>query len=376
MSSFSLWSAAAVALTIGLASTAYLWSYRRHRTEVSTGIAGLSKMRWREFARLIVEALRERGFEAESVEESLARGTQAELRLLRAGKPWLLACKLGDADYKVSAATVAELADAVRFNGAAGGLLVTTGRFDGHSERVADGLDLYSGETLWELVEPQLPASTRHEVIAAAQKRSIQTIVAAWAGAIALGLIVGFVVPLLSSRAPAEPARSTTQTATAPATTTSPANPAAAAPAPASTSPAAAAPAASAPDTAASTAAPAASSPAAGETATPARVDETVPAATPTTPNTATPANAASGNPSADRAQVIRAIATLDGVERALWSTPSNLLIYRLTDASKQDVDRICQVLDGYPELRSSRVQLQPPPGSATRVRFFQCRAY
>jgi hypothetical protein len=356
MSSFSLWSAAAVALTIGLASTAYLWSYRRHRTEVSTGIAGLSKMRWREFARLIVEALRERGFEAESVEESLARGTQAELRLLRAGKPWLLACKLGDADYKVSAATVAELADAVRFNGAAGGLLVTTGRFDSHSERVADGLDLYSGETLWELVEPQLPASTRHEVIAAAQKRSIQTIVAAWAGAIALALIVGFVVPLLSSRAPAEPVPVATHTAPATpndtAPTRAPVNPTAPAPAPAPTSPAAVEPAAPAANT-----------------------GETVPAATPA-PTTAPPASVASGNPSADRAHVIRAIATLDGVERALWSTPSNLLIYRLTEASKQDVDRICQVLDGYPELRSSRVQLQPPPGSTTRVRFFQCRAY
>jgi restriction system protein len=360
MSSFSLWSAAAVALTIGLASTAYLWSYRRHRTEVSTGIAGLAKMRWREFARLIVEALRGRGFEAESVEESLARGTQAELRLLRAGKPWLLACKLGDADYKVSAATVAELADAVRFNGAAGGLLVTTGRFDSHSERVADGLDLYSGESLWELVEPLLPASTRHEVIAAAQKRSIQTIVAAWAAAIALGLIVGFVVPLLSSGAPAEPAPAATHAATASAapndaaSTQSSTNPTGASPAPA----------------------PAATAPAIGEPAAPAaNAGETVPAATPAA-NAATPASAAAGDPSADRAQVIRAIATLEGVERALWSTPSNLLIYRLTDASKQDVDRICQVLDGYPELRSSRVQLQPPPGSATRVRFFQCRAY
>lgn len=360
MSSFSLWSAAAVALTIGVASTAYLWSYRRHRSEVSTGIAGLSKMRWREFARLIVEALRERGFEAESVEESLARGTQAELRLLRAGKPWLLACKLGDADYKVSAATVAELADAVRFNGAAGGLLVTTGRFDSHSERVADGLDLYSGETLWELVEPQLPASTRHEVIAAAQKRSIQTIVAAWAGAIALALIVGFVVPLLSSGAPAEPVPAAPHTAPAPAApsdtapTRAPVEPTVAAPPPA----------------------PAATSPAAVEPVTPAaNTGETGPAAT-AAPTTATPASPAAGNPSADRAQVIRAISTLDGVERALWSTPSNLLIYRLTEASKQDVDRICQVLDGYPELRSSRVQLQPPAGSATRVRFFQCRAY
>ncbi|MGH8082284.1 MAG: restriction endonuclease [Lysobacter sp.] len=355
MSSFSLWAAAAVTVTIGLASTAYLWSYRRHRTEVATGIAGLAKMRWREFARLIVEALRGRGFEAESVEESLARGTQAELRLLRAGKPWLLSCKLGDADYKVSAATVAELADAVRFNGAAGGLLVTTGRFDSHSERVADGLDLYSGEPLWELVEPLLPASTRHEVIAAAQKRSIQTIVAAWAGAIALGLIVGFVVPHLGSGS---------TPATAPAASVSAPTPDEAAPAqtPADNS---------APAT------PAATEPAAPVHATSDHLPAAVPSDVADRPITRpAPPITSSGNPDADRAQVIRAIGTLTGVERALWSTPSNLLIYRLTDAGKQDVDNICGVLERYPELRSSRVQLQPPPSSNTRVRFFQCRTY
>lgn len=347
MSSFSLWAAAAVALTLGLGSTAYLWSYRRHRTEVATGIAGLAKMRWREFARLIVEALRERGFEAESVEESLARGTQAELRLLRAGKPWLLSCKLGDGDYKVPAATVAELADAVRFHGAAGGLLVTTGRFDTHSERVADGLDLYSGETLWELVEPQLPASTRHEIIAAAQKRSIQTIVGAWGAAIVLALIVGFTVPQLL---PDEPAPNA-----APAVANAPAdgndgdandN---AAPAQPPAPPAATTPEAAAPTDAAPVAAP-----------------------HPTAPV----ASASSGNAAADRAEVIRTVARLPGTERALWSTPSNLLIYRLTDAEKADVDAICQVMERYPELRSSRVQLQPPPGSNTRVRFFQCKAY
>lgn len=344
MSSFSLWSAAAVALTVGLGSTAYLWSYRRHRTEVATGIAGLAKMRWREFARLIVDALRERGFEAESVEESLARGTQAELRLVRAGKPWLLSCKLGDGDYKVPAATVAELADAVRFHGAAGGLLVTTGRFDTHSERVADGLDLYSGETLWELVEPQLPASTRHEVIAAAQKRSIQTIVGAWAAAIALGLIVGFAVPrLLPADEPAP--QSAPSDAAAPADSDATPPPAAATPA---QNPAPA-PAAPAPHTAAPQPAPQPAAP--------------VP-------------SASTGNASADRAAVIRTVAALPGTERALWSTPSNLLIYRLTEAQKPDVDAICQVLERYPELRSSRVQLQPPPGSASRVRFFQCKAY
>ncbi|ALN58342.1 hypothetical protein GLE_2994 [Lysobacter enzymogenes] len=343
MSSFSLWAAAAVALTVGLGSTAYLWSYRRHRTEVATGIAGLAKMRWREFARLIVEALRERGFEAESVEESLARGTQAELRLVRAGKPWLLSCKLGDGDYKVPAATVAELADAVRFHGAAGGLLVTTGRFDTHSERVADGLDLYSGESLWELVEPQLPASTRHEIIAAAQKRSIQTIVGAWGAAIALALIAGFAVPaLLPAPTPATDGAPRGDEAAANDSGKDPAGD----------------------DT---TAAPAATPPAA------------VPA--PPTPASAPQAaapvpSASSGDADADRAEVIRTVGALSGTERAAWSTASNLLIYRHTDAQKPDVDAICQVLERYPELRSSRVQLQPPPGSDSRVRFFQCKAY
>lgn len=361
MSSFSLWAAAAVALTIGLASTAYLWTHRRQRTEVATGVAVLAKMRWREFARLIVDALRERGFEAESVEESLARGTQAELRLLRAGKPWLLACKLGDADYRVSAATVAELADAVRFNGAAGGMLVTTGRFDANSERVANGLDLYSSATLWELVEPVLPASTRHDVIAAAQKRSIRTIAIAWGGAIVLGLIAGFVAPHL---VPAE-------------------QPAPSAPvegAPVESAPVESTPGESAP--AESTNTPAAAEP--PPTPAPVQPSAPAPAATVAAPAAAAPRPAApaetpsksSGNPSADRAQVIRSIGTLDGVERALWSTPSNLLIYRLTDATQHDIDRICTVLVAYPELRASRVQLQPPPGSASRVRFFQCRAY
>src|SRR5262249_5376748 len=99
--------------------------------------------------------------------------------------------------------------------------------------------------------------------------------------------------------------------------------------------------------------------------------------AAPAAPHPAAPVpSASSGDASADRAEVIRTVARLPGTERALWSTPSNLLIYRLTDAEKQDVDAICQVLERYPELRSSRVQLQPPPGSSTRVRFFQCKAY
>ena len=36
----------------------------------------------------------------------------------------------------------------------------------------------------------------------------------------------------------------------------------------------------------------------------------------------------------------------------------------------------LCPLLERYPELAASRVQLQPPPGSQKPVRFRQCRSY
>ena len=75
------------------------------------------------------------------------------------------------------------------------------------------------------------------------------------------------------------------------------------------------------------------------------------------------------------RNETANAISTLAGVDRAVWSTQSTLLIY----LSAEDADpsaRLCPLLERYPELAASRVQLQPPQDSQRSVRFRQCQAY
>ena len=69
------------------------------------------------------------------------------------------------------------------------------------------------------------------------------------------------------------------------------------------------------------------------------------------------------------------AVATLFGVSRALWSSQSTLLVY-LSSASADPMNDICPLLEQYPELAASRVQLQPPDGSDKPVRFTHCRTY
>jgi hypothetical protein len=76
-----------------------------------------------------------------------------------------------------------------------------------------------------------------------------------------------------------------------------------------------------------------------------------------------------------DRTEAARAIGSLPMVGRALWSSQSTLLVY-LNNTSADAKSAICPLLERYPELVASRVQLQPPEGSGEAVRFFQCRAY
>ena len=75
------------------------------------------------------------------------------------------------------------------------------------------------------------------------------------------------------------------------------------------------------------------------------------------------------------RLEVIRLVSTLPGVERALWSTKSTLLVH--VDATTTErFDEICTVLVPFASLRTARVHLQPPPESQQRVRFKQCSTY
>ena len=75
------------------------------------------------------------------------------------------------------------------------------------------------------------------------------------------------------------------------------------------------------------------------------------------------------------RREAANVISTLFGVQRALWSTQSTLLVH-LSAEEADPINEICPLLERYPELAASRIQLQPPSGSSKPVRFKQCRTY
>lgn len=68
-------------------------------------------------------------------------------------------------------------------------------------------------------------------------------------------------------------------------------------------------------------------------------------------------------------------VSTLPLVERAIWSSQSTLEVH-LLDASEDAMPGICPLVERYPDLAASRIQLTPPADSGTGVRFRQCRAF
>src|SRR5690606_31432614 len=66
----------------------------------------------------------------------------------------------------------------------------------------------------------------------------------------------------------------------------------------------------------------------------------------------------------------------LDEVKAAMWSTQSTLVVSmaRPDSMDRGLVNDACAILVEYEELRYSRLQLEPPPGSEVPVRWRQCQ--
>lgn len=307
-----------IAAVIGAALTTYLWWVRRRQLEIAGGIAALAAMRWREFSHFVVEALQAQGFEAHQTPLMAERGQQADLALTRDGHTWLLGCKQG-ANYRIGAAQIDELANAVQFNGAAGGILATLGRIQPDARRQPRGLELLDGTALWALIDPLLPPSLHDTIAQEARTATLRMIVAAWLIALATGIAAALALGVGT-----DPERVKT---TVPVASSAPARSAAREPTVADTS-------ADAPD-------------------------EVVPL-----------------GEDEQRDSVVTSVSTLPGIDRAIWSTRSTLLVHMLEEETDRHVDEICKVLDRYPDLRASRLQLQPPAKSTRAVRFLQCRLF
>lgn len=304
-----------VALASGSATTYYLRHVHRVRLERAAGMRIIAGMRWREFSQLVVEALRGRGFESDSRENTAERGQQADLILRRDGQSWLLACKQGE-NYQISPAVVAEFSRAVRLNGAAGGLIATPGRVSADASRQAGaGIELMGRNALWPLLKPLLPDSVRNSIATESHALTVRYVLLGWLAAVAIGAGIAWVLPAMVG--PESPATSAT---------------------PASSD--------------------------AGPQAGMAAVEN--PAALVRAPL----------SDEEQREQVRIEVSDLPGIDRAMWSTRSTLLIYLDDDSGLDHLQAICAVVERYDDLRASRLQLQPAPGSQRPVRFLQCRVF
>ncbi len=305
----------------GLGATAWLRRSPPVEHDLAKGLQYLSGLRWGDFTRLVLRAMHARGFATIGDDGKPTDGVTADgkdILLKRGTQLTLLSCKYGSASV-VSAHAVLGLGKSAQLRGADATIVVTPGRFDDEARRVASQqqVELIDGEQLWPKVKPFIPEQLLPGITAKPLNPNAPRF--AWAAAAALGVVAWLLASNL--QVPSEPDAGTPVTAAEPA----PASSAAATPSAAAANP---------------------------------DLVPTDPAAL-----------------ESRRREVAGTIATLFGVGRAMWSTQSTLLV-TLSSADADPVAQLCPLLERYPELAASRVQLQPPADSDHPVRFIQCRSY
>lgn len=326
--------ALAVFVVLGLAATAWLRrppSASAESQAAARGAGQLGTLRWRDFTRLVLQAMHGRGYRTVVEDGMPSDGIPTDggdIVLERKGQRTLLSCKYGSGSI-VGAQALLGLGGSATLRGAQRVIVVTPGGFDEEAIRMArqQDIELIDGEDLWPEVRPYVarpahdPTAAPAPVEASPKPTGPKALGIAWGGAAAVAAVAWMIAQGLQ---PAAPATSAATNAASQATPAQAAMPAAA--------------------------------------ATPAIEDANV---VPTDPVAL----------ERRRKETANAISTLFGVDRALWSTQSTLVVYLSTDVGDPSSE-LCPLLERYPELAASRVQLQPPQGSSKSVRFKQCRSY
>ncbi len=323
-----------VFLLIGLGLTLAL---RRPSAQVASPARDhtqLAQLRWSEFVRLVLQAMRARGYRT-LAEPGLPGdgipGEGGDILLARDQERVLLSCKYAQAKA-LGADAVMGLSSAAALRGATEVVLVTPGHFDDEAIRLArqQRIELIDGEDLWPEVRPYVALPSYGNATSVPSPAATPRLALAWGAAALAGGLAWFALQALQG--PPEPAPEAVAVAVAPSPP--PATAPAVAPAP-TTSPAATDPS-----------------------------DDTAPA------STDDPAELARR-----RAVVADTVSSLAGVERALWTSQSTLVVHLAGD-NLDPGEALCRVVRRYPELAASRLQLQPPAGSSQLVRYRQCQAY
>ena len=321
-----------ITLLVGAVTTAYLWLIRRRDDETAAGLLALAGMRWRDFSRLVLEAMELRGLERIPTAHEDNQEHSSSFLLSGQGKQLLLACKHGSA-YRIGSAAVDEFASEIRLRGVQGGILVTEGVLDkgGVEKAGRHSIEVIDGPLLWPTVKPMVEGNLQRRISGNASSRARRHIGIAWLGAFTLGL----------ASASAFPGRLAPES-----------KPTAA--------PVAAAPAPSAPDK-------------------PTAVAPSIVATPKPAPATAARAAgvtqaAAEADTEKHRAEISRKLSKTPGIIRGVWISRSTLSVDRAV-AEDAAWPLVCDQLKAYPDLQLIRVQMNPPQGSAEQVRWRQCEA-
>ena len=123
-----------------------------HEAQGATGASAVHGMDWHEFEMLVGEAFRQHGY---TVTETGASGPDGgvDLVLTKGGERFLVQCKQWRA-LKVGVSVVREHYGVMAAQGAAGGFVVTSGRFTKEAEAFASGRHIYliDGPQLQEMI--------------------------------------------------------------------------------------------------------------------------------------------------------------------------------------------------------------------------------
>lgn len=309
----------AITLLVGAAATAYLWLIRRRDDETAAGLLALAGMRWRDFSRLVLEAMELRGLARIPSAHEENQEHSSSFMLSGEGKRQLLACKHGSA-YRIGSAAVDEFASEIRLRGAQGGILVTEGVLDkdGLEKAERHNIEIIDGPRLWPTVKPMVEGKLQQRIVGNASARARRHIAIAWLGSVTLGLATALVFPSVLNPTKDSVAAPVAAPTTSPVATTQPAKTATA--------------------TAAATAL----------------------------------AEVTEADTEKNRAEISRKLSKIPGISRGVWISRSTLAVDRLV--AEQDAwPLVCSQLYAYPDLVLTRVQMNPPPGSDEQVRWRQC---
>ncbi|WP_241772740.1 restriction endonuclease [Stenotrophomonas pictorum] len=328
---FSWILALVLALVLWGLAVLYLWLVRRRKIEANHGLAALAGMRWREFSRIVRDAMAEqRSMQDAIAEEASDAGTSSDFLMTRNGERWLVSCKHGRA-YRIGAGAINELGAALRLTGARGAVLITEGHVerDGLAAAAEQSIEVVDDRNLWQMLKSYVPEGMLQSVVGIARREAIRHTGIAALAALTLGLLAGMGYNTVHNDAGPAPA---------------------------------------APVIAAAGNTPAA--------ATVARADTPAADVVPE-PSAGMPAEDLLEDPDPEtllryQQSVSKALARTPGVISGIWLTRLTLSVERSAD-DKTVWPLICREVERYPALRTVRIQLNPRPGVDEPVRWRQC---